>query len=124
MARIEAIEKKQKKAEEYFDEKEISICKVIHDYYRTTLKDINRYMYNLHGIAYSDISEIIVAGHSLAGVDMPYFSNIDILSGKSVVWTIIWFDPNKSNMMRQNLINVGIDEHRIRLKPANEFYDM
>lgn len=124
LARIEAIGEKQKKAEEYFDEKEISICKVVKDYYRTTLKDINRYMYHLQRVANEDITEIIVAGHSLAGIDMPYFSYIDLLCGKKVIWNIVWFDPNKKDIMRQNLIDAGIDEHRIHFEPAIEFYDL
>ncbi len=124
LKRIEAIDEKQRKAEEYFDEKEISICRVVKDYYRTTLKDVNRYMYNLQRIANKDISEIIVAGHSLAGIDMPYFSNIDLLSGGKAKWIIVWYDPNKKNDMRQSLIDAGVDANRIELKPANEFYNL
>ena len=55
---------------------------------------------------------------------MPYFSNIDILSGKNVNWTIVWFDSSKKDMIRQSLIDAGIDGDRIQLKPANEFYDL
>ena len=124
LERIEAIEKKQRKAEEYFDEKEISICKVVKGYYRTTLKDVNRYMHNLQRIADKDISEIIVAGHSLAGIDMPYFSNVDSLSGEKAKWIIVWHDPNKKKAMRQSLIDAGVDMHRIELKSANEFYNL
>ena len=57
-------------------------------------------------------------------IDVPYFSNIDILSGKNVNWTIVWFDSTKKDMMRQSLIDAGIDGDRIQLKPANEFYDL
>ena len=39
IARIDAIEEKQKRAEEHYNEKEISICRVVKDYYRTTFKD-------------------------------------------------------------------------------------
>lgn len=124
LKRIEAIEDKQRKAEEHFDEKEKSICKVVKDYYRTTLKDVNRYMYNLQRLVNKDISEIIVSGHSLTGIDMPYFSNIDILCGKSAKWMIVWFEPDKKDAMRQSLIDAGVDADRIQLKPADEFYDL
>ena len=75
-------------------------------------------------IANENILEIIVAGHSITGIDVPYFSNIDILSGKNVNWTIVWFDSSKKDMIRQSLIDAGIDGDRIQLKPANEFYDL
>lgn len=124
LARIEDIEERIRRAEERFDEKEISICKVVNNYYRTTLKDTNRYMYNLQRIANKDISEIIVVGHSLGAIDMPYFSKIDSLSGKNVAWTVVWYDPNKKNTMKQSLVDAGIDEYRIQLKPSIEFYDL
>lgn len=124
LGKIEAIKEKQRKAEEYFDEKETSICRVLQDYYKTTLKDVKRYMYNLLNIKNKDISEIIVAGHSLVGIDMPYFSSVDLLSGKSAKWIIIWYDHQKKNEMKQSLIDVGVDEYRIQLKPADEFYDL
>ena len=111
-------------AEEHYNEKEINICRVVKDYYRTTFKDTNRYMYKLQRIANENILEIIVAGHSITGIDVPYFSNIDILSGKNVNWTIVWFDSSKKDMIRQSLIDAGIDGDRIQLKPANEFYDL
>lgn len=65
IARIDAIEEKQKSAEEHYNEKEINICRVVKDYYRTTFKDTNRYMYKLQRIANENILEIIVAGHSI-----------------------------------------------------------
>lgn len=39
--RINKIQEKRKEAERVFDEKEISICKVVEDYYNRTYKDIN-----------------------------------------------------------------------------------
>ena len=81
-------------------------------------------MYKLQRIANENILEISVAGHSITGIDVPYFSNIDILSGKNVNWTIVWFDSSKKDMIRQSLIDAGIDGDRIQLKPANEFYDL
>lgn len=124
LARIETIEEKQKRAEECFDEKETSICRVLNDYYRTTLKDVEHYKNYLQRIADEDVSEIIVVGHSLAGIDMPYFSEIDSLTGENVLWTLVWFDSNEKNEKRKTLIEAGIDEDRIILKPAVEFYDL
>lgn len=124
LLRIEAICEKRRRAKERFDEKETSICKVIEDYYKTTLKDTKRYMHRLQGIVSNDVSEIIVAGHSLAGIDMPYFACIDSLSGKNAVWTIVWYDQKKKSAMKRGLIDAGIDERRIQLKPAIEFYDL
>lgn len=55
---------------------------------------------------------------------MPYFSNIDLLCRKSAKWVIVWFDSEKQNAMRQSLVDAGVDERRMQLKPAYEFYDL
>lgn len=124
IARIQSINEKLKEAEKIFDEKQISICKVLNDYYITTLKDVERYKNNLLRISNENISEIIVAGHSLDGIDMPYFSEIDLLTGENVVWTIICYDTNKMDTMKKRLMDAGINDKRIEIKSAKEFYDL
>ena len=42
--RIEQIDERLEEAGRMYDEKEISICKVIRDYYESTYKDVNRYV--------------------------------------------------------------------------------
>ena len=37
-----------------------------------------------------DIDEIYVIGHSLAGVDIPYFESIDNLTGKIARWKVYY----------------------------------
>ena len=122
--KIEEIEKKKKDAEKYFDEKEISICKVIEDYYKTTLKDINRYMPLLYRIKGEQISDIIVAGHSLAGIDMPYFRCIDSLTNNCLIWKVVYYDETRSETMKNSLIEAGINKERIIMISAEEFYDL
>lgn len=45
--RIEKIKAKLEAAERIYDEKEISICKVVKDYYERTYKNVNKYMYKI-----------------------------------------------------------------------------
>lgn len=122
--RMAIIKQKRKEAEKYFDEKELSICKVLDDYYQTTFKNVGRYIHCLDRIAKETISEIVVAGHSLAGIDMPYLSRIDELTCKCKNWKIVWFDCNKVDVMKQNLIACGIDEERVIMVPSTDFYDL
>ena len=82
LERIKSIKKKKQAAEECYDEKEISICRVVQDYYERTLKDINKYMGKLNEMK-KVISEIVVAGHSLEGIDMPYFDTLIFLPRKN-----------------------------------------
>ncbi len=123
-ARIERIREKLQTAEREFDEKEISICKVVEDYYVQTYKDINKYMYKLFGLSKKDVNEIIVIGHSLTGVDMPYFKNIDTFTHQKANWNVYYYSDREHQKMFDSLISCGIDKERIKMLQSDEFYDL
>ena len=50
---------------------------MIRDYYESTYKDVNRYVYKLSRVSNKNIDEIYVIGHSVAEVDLPYFRYIE-----------------------------------------------
>ncbi len=94
------------------------------------MKDINKYMGKLHGLEKKVISEIVVAGHSLEGIDMPYFRYIDFLTQEKLKWIVVWYDyknPDakiKRDTLKQKLIDGGVDEGRIRMIPSWDFYEL
>ena len=122
--RIERIDERLEEAEQMYDEKEISICKVVKDYYERTYKDVNRYMYRLFKLNEKNIDEICVIGHSVAGVDLPYFKNIDIITRKTAYWSVYYFGSDEKQRILNDLINCGIDSTRIEMKDAKTFYDL
>jgi len=121
--RIEKIKEIQKKADEIFDEKESSISRVIGDYYNSTYKNVNRYIYKLDALKNQNIDEVIVIGHSLSGVDMPYFTKINYYTKNKAKWKVYYYDKDKKNQMYENLIEFGIKEKQIEMKDPIEFYD-
>lgn len=122
--KIENIEQMRLDADQLCDEKRSSICAVIGDYYQRTFKDISRYSYKLWQLAEKEIDEIIVIGHSLAGVDLPYFRDIDFLTGKGAIWTVYYFNECEKDPIKTRLLACGIDFVRIKLIQSNEFYDI
>ena len=122
--RLQKIRNRITEAEKVFDEKECSICRVVNDYYGRTFKDTSRYSVYLSHFAEKDISDIIVIGHSLDGIDMPYFSIIDSNTGKNRMWTVYCYDMDEAPAKRQSLIDAGIDSDRIVTVNANDFYDL
>ena len=124
IGRIERIDERLVEAERMYDEKEISICKVVKDYYERTYKDVNRYMYRLFRFNEKNIDEICVIGHSVAGVDLPYFKNIDIITQKTAYWSVYYFGSDEKQRILNDLINCGIDSTRIVMKDAKTFYDL
>lgn len=122
--RIDRIQEKREAAERLFDEKEISICKVVKDYYSNTYKDTNKYMHRLLPLKGKEIDEIIVIGHSLAGVDMPYFKGIDMFTSRKANWKVYYYSDYERKRMKDNLIFCEIDKVRIDMAQSNEFYDL
>lgn len=121
--KIKNIKEKRQIAEKEFNEKEISICKVVEDYYLQTHKDIIKYMHKLSILKNKDINEIIVIGHSLAGVDMPYFTNIDLFTNKKANWIVYYYSASESQKMFNNLVSCGVDKERIEMLQSYKFYD-
>lgn len=122
--RIEEIKEIRKKADEIYDEKESSISKVIEDYYNSTYKNANRYMHKLDALKNQNIDEVIIIGHSLSGVDMPYFTMINYYAKNKAKWKVYYYDKDKKDQMYENLIEFGINKKQIVMKDCINFYDI
>lgn len=124
--RIEVIKEEHRKADERFDEKEASIDRVIEDYYESTFKNVSRYAHKIDSILNSkEIEEVIVIGHSIAGVDVPYFSRINLYLGDKVKWKIYYYAKDKKKniyKMYRNLRRCGINKEQIDMRDSKEFY--
>ena len=122
--RIDRISKKIEEAESLFDEKWVSICRVVRDYYSTTLKNTDKYSGCLERIRRSQPNEIIVVGHSLDGIDLPYFTLIDNYTDDKNIWTIVVHRDKEKLKLVNSLVTAGIDRKRIRTIPSGEFFDL
>ena len=122
--RIENIDERLEEAERMYDEKEISICKVVKDYYERTYKDVNRYIHRLSRLNDKKIDEIHIIGHSVAGVDLPYFRRIGYYTKNQVKWIVYYFSDEEKERIRNDLISCGIQEDMIEMRQAKEFYDL
>lgn len=122
--RIENIKEILRRADDIFDEKESSISRVIEDYYKRTYKNVNRYMHRLDALKNQSIDDIIIIGHSLSEVDMPYFRMINYYAKNKAKWKVYYFDIFKKEEMLKKLIELGIKEKQIEMKDSFEFYDI
>lgn len=122
--RIEQIDERLEEAGRMYDEKEISICKVIRDYYESTYKDVNRYVYKLSRVSNKNIDEIYVIGHSVAEVDLPYFRYIENCTHRQSNWIVYFFNKEEKDRTYKNLMDSGIQKSRIQMKEASGFYNL
>lgn len=123
-SRIEDIKSRRNHAQICRDEKLVSICTVIEEYYSTTLKNVRNYMYKLNSLYKFTPEEIIVIGHSISGIDLPYFKLIDELTRKTSFWKIYYFEEIKKANMRKALETQGISWKRIQMEKCAKFYDL
>lgn len=81
-------------------------------------------MYKLFGLIKIDVNEIFVIGHSLAGVDIPYFGEIDIFTHQKADWNVNYHSESECQKMFDSLISCGIDKERIKMLQSDKFYDL
>lgn len=124
LGRIENIKAKRHQAESYYNEKEMSICDVVEEYYKTTFKNVQNYMYKLNGLFKYDFKEIVVVGHSVAGVDMPYFRRIHEIFNKKLHWNVYYFRDSEKESIAHALEEQGIHKNKYSLFKCDNFYNI
>lgn len=122
--RIEDIKGRRNHAVIKADEKESSICYVLQDYYQTTYKNVLNYMHKLNRLVTKKFDEVVVLGHSIAGVDLPYFKRLDEITSKKLNWRVYYFDKDEKCDMFEALKSQGISPKRIEMFHSSEFYDL
>lgn len=121
---IQNMRDEYQQALESFDEKRRGTCSAIADYYEKTFKDVQGCSYGLFPLSKHSIDEIVVVGHSISDIDIPYFDKIDHLTGKSKNWTVYCHSIQKSEDKKNGLIKAGISKHRISIKDQRDFFDL
>lgn len=121
---IDHLREDRHEAEGQQHEKAMSIHRTMEDYLTETYKDIREYMPELSRLQGKDIDEIIVIGHSLSGVDIPYFKEIDLKTSEKASWKVYYYDPAVEKHMLESLLECEIDKERIVMIQCNEFYDL
>lgn len=62
-----------------------------------------------------DINEIIVLGHSLNNIDLPYFEYLNKIAYKAK-WTISYYDDSEPSRMRDALLKAGVEDYMSFIK--------
>ena len=105
------------------DEKpEINENQYLEEYYEQTFKDVNKFMYKLSSLSKKEFEEINIIGHSVAGIDLPYFKTLDMLTNQKLIWNIYYHELEEEQKMQQALIEIGICKNRIKMHPDTDFY--
>jgi len=118
-----ALEKK-KEAETNFVDFSVSTFDRVSKYCEVTLKRTSRIIDENADFfeSLSDIDEVIIIGHSLNTVDMPYFKKVFNSISKNAIWKAYYFEDTDEKPFEKVLIDLGIrKENRFVLK-TRELY--
>lgn len=62
-----------------------------------------------------NVEEVFVFGHSLSGIDMPYFQQIVKSTSAKTKWTVSYYDESEQESHLKALISLGIKKENIKL---------
>ena len=115
-------EKWQKECADLFDEAGSSMNRAFVKFYQRTYKDVDHAM--THHAAFfkglAGINEVLVIGHSVNQIDIPYYKKI-IKENPAAVWKVYYYKDSEKPNMEQTLKNLGIKNYT--MIPNKEFWD-
>lgn len=122
--KISNMKSKIEEAVRNFNEASCSIYKMLRNYYDRTLKDVQFYL-NCHSSFFErlkQVDEIIIIGHSLGEVDMPYFKKILDIVEKDIVWNVYYYNEDDRINYMDRILNIGINGKDIKMIKTNNFF--
>lgn len=124
LERITYFENKCSEFQNIGDEQSSPIYETLARYCFITYKDVSEYIVRLNSLDFNSIEKIMIIGHSLSDVDLPYFKEIKRSIGVDVEWNIYYFDENQKGEFKVQLKKIGVNEQQINMIPSSEFYDL
>lgn len=121
--RITYFFEKYREFQNQFDEQRAPIYNALAEYCSKTYKDVNKYIHQLFPLNFDSIQKVMIIGHSLSTVDLPYFKEIKESIGEEVEWNIYYYCENDIDILREQIKEIGVNEQQIQMIPSSEFYD-
>lgn len=109
--------------DDLFDEGGASKCEAIANFYQRTLKDTDKYLSLNCGFfqKIKDIEEVVVIGHSLGEVDLPYFQKIVELAREDIPWTVVYHSESEKDDMENTVKGLGV--RTVIMVQSNDYWD-
>jgi len=63
----------------------------------------------------NDLTKVVILGHSLAEIDLPYFEKIFRSVQENAEWLVTYYNANERNAHKETLMSIGVNEKNIKL---------
>ncbi|MGG0360134.1 bacteriophage abortive infection AbiH family protein [Bacillus tropicus] len=123
-SRIDYFKENYTNYQNIFDEQRAPIYKVLADYCSKTYKDVDNYIDQLFPLNFDAVERVIIIGHSLGDVDLPYFKEVKEQVNENTEWHVYYFVENEIEKFRNQLTKIGIIEQYIEFIHSDIFYDL
>ena len=119
---IKQREQWRKECDEIFDEGGASTNQAFVNFYRQTLKDTDKTLAMNSSFfgKIKDVSQVLVIGHSLGNVDMPYFEEVLRRTDAGTPWEVFYFNKSEKPQMEKTLRKIGVDN--LCMDTAEDFW--
>ncbi|WP_192986662.1 bacteriophage abortive infection AbiH family protein [Carnobacterium mobile] len=123
--KISESRERARKASENFFEKESSIYNAVANYYERTLKNVSEccLFNNFFFKDLNNIEKVLIVGHSLGDVDIPYFKLIKHNVKSNTIWCIYYYDDKEKYEFQTKLQSIGIKSHNIQTIKSKYFFN-
>lgn len=122
--KIDYFNEQYNKFHNQFDEQRAPIYKALAEYCYKTYKDVNSYIDELFSLEFESIEKVIVIGHSLGTVDLPYFQRIKENIDKDVEWKIYYYAEKQIEQFAKQLGQIGVSTQQIQFISSTSLYDL
>lgn len=99
-------------------------CNELLNFYKETYKThsyyIKKYHYFFQNI--SNVKEILIIGHSLNEVDMPYFEYIFSKVNSNIKWKVYYYLEEDKEIFKNKILGLGTKEENIEMLSTSEFF--
>lgn len=101
-------------------------CEELLKYYHKTYKDHSRHIKENYSFfkSISDVEEILIIGHSLNEIDMPYFEYIFSKVNGSVKWKVYYYLEKDKEIFKNKILELGVKEKSIEMLSTLEFFKL
>lgn len=96
-----------------YDEGKKNLMQYFKDTFKPTKEIINNHLYFFNTIA--NVEEVIVLGHSISHVDLPYFYQIVKSVRNDVKWTVSYYNGDEYKRHLRTLTALNIDHEKVTL---------
>lgn len=88
------------------------------NFYKSTYKDVDLLISQQQGFLnkIKQINKIIIIGHSISYIDLPYFEYFKKLTNNKTKWIVSYYKENEKEELINKLMNIGVKEDRLYLK--------